>query len=148
MIECSRCDNVDRTPASSISNLPEGWAAFQSERLGVRALCPDCMSQEEDTRPSLRAKLVMVADDGRVQPQSLENSSKEKLKLYVSKIEALEEEKSEINEQLKEVYADAKALGFDTKALKFVIRRRKKDPQSLQEEEMMQDLYLHALGEI
>lgn len=148
MIECSRCDNVDRAATSSISNLPEGWGAFQSERLGVRPLCADCMDKEEDTRPSLRAKLVIVADDGRVQPQSLENSSKEKLKLYVSKIESLEVEKAEISEQLKEVYADAKALGFDTKALKFVIRRRKKDPQSLQEEEMMQDLYLHALGEI
>ena len=83
-----------------------------------------------------------------VAPQSLDMSSKEKLKLYVSKIENLETEKSEIAEQLKEVYADAKALGFDTKALRKVIARRKKDAKAVAEEEMMLDLYLHALGEI
>ncbi|WP_240008521.1 DUF2312 domain-containing protein [Pseudaquidulcibacter saccharophilus] len=83
-----------------------------------------------------------------VAPQSLDMSSKEKLKLYVSKIENLEAEKSEIAEQLKEVYADAKALGFDTKALRKVIARRKKDAKAVAEEEMMLDLYLHALGEI
>ena len=70
------------------------------------------------------------------------------MKLYVSKIENLEAEKSEIAEQLKEVYADAKALGFDTKALRKVIARRKKDAKAVAEEEMMLDLYLHALGEI
>jgi uncharacterized protein (UPF0335 family) len=83
-----------------------------------------------------------------VAPQSLDISTKEKLKLYVSKIENLETEKSEIAEQLKEVYADAKALGFDTKALRKVIARRKKDAKAVAEEEMMLDLYLHALGEI
>ena len=86
--------------------------------------------------------------DDIVAPQSLDVSSKEKLKLYVSKIENLETEKSEIAEQLKEVYADAKALGFDTKALRKVIARRKKDAKDVAEEEMMLDLYLHALGEI
>ena len=44
--------------------------------------------------------------------------------------------------------ADAKALGFDTKALRAVITRRKKDRKALQAAEMMLDLYLHALGEI
>ena len=87
-------------------------------------------------------------EDDIVAPQSLDISTKEKLKLYVTKIENLEQEKSEIAEQLKEVYADAKALGFDTKALRKVIARRKKDSRKVQEEEMMLDLYLHALGEI
>ncbi len=87
-------------------------------------------------------------DSDIVAPQSLDISTKEKLKLYVSKIENLETEKSEIAEQLKEVYADAKALGFDTKALRKVIARRKKDAKAVAEEEMMLDLYLHALGEI
>lgn len=90
----------------------------------------------------------MMEDVEIVAPQSLDISTKEKLKLYVSKIENLEQEKSEIAEQLKEVYADAKALGFDTKALRKVIARRKKDARKVQEEEMMLDLYLHALGEI
>lgn len=90
----------------------------------------------------------MLEDIEIVAPQSLDISTKEKLKLYVSKIENLEQEKSEIAEQIKEVYADAKALGFDTKALRKVISRRAKNAREVQEEEMMLDLYLHALGEI
>ena len=83
-----------------------------------------------------------------VAPQSLDVSTKEKLKLYISKIENLEQEQDEIAEQKKEVYADAKALGFDTKALRKVIARRKKDARKVQEEENMLDLYLMALGDI
>lgn len=83
-----------------------------------------------------------------VQPQALTETTKDKLRQYVSKIENLETEKSEIADQLKEVYADAKALGFDTKALRKVVSLRKKDQKQRQEEEMMLDLYLHALGEI
>ncbi len=86
--------------------------------------------------------------DDIVAPQALTETTKEKLKQYLSKIENIEAEKAEIAEQLKEVYADAKALGFDTKALKTVVRLRKKDQKTRQEEEMMLDLYLHALGEI
>lgn len=83
-----------------------------------------------------------------VAPQTLDISTKEKLKLYITKIENLETEKDEVTGQIAEVYADAKALGFDTKALRKVVARRKKDAKVVAEEEMMLDLYLHALGEI
>ena len=83
-----------------------------------------------------------------VAPQTLDISTKEKLKLYITKIENLETEKDEVTGQIAEVYADAKALGFDTKALRKVVARRKKDAKVVAEEEMMMDLYLHALGEI
>lgn len=89
----------------------------------------------------------MTADEAEQLAISLTESAKDKLRQYVSKIENLETEKSEIADQLKEVYADAKALGFDTKVLRTVITRRKKDRRVLQEAEMMLDLYLHALGE-
>jgi uncharacterized protein (UPF0335 family) len=88
-------------------------------------------------------------DDSRVSaPQSLTSSSKEKLRQFVSRIETLETEKSELAEQLKEVYGEAKALGFDTKALRAVIRLRKLDANDRAEAEMMLDLYLEAVGEI
>ncbi len=83
-----------------------------------------------------------------VSPQALTETSKDKLRAYLSRIENLEAEKQEIMDQLKDVYGDAKALGFDTKALRTVVRLRKKDQKKRQEEEMMLDLYLHALGEI
>jgi uncharacterized protein (UPF0335 family) len=87
-------------------------------------------------------------EDATVAPQALTATTKEKLRQYVDRIERLEEEKSELMGQLKEVYAEAKALGFDTKALRTVIRLRKQDAKERAEAEMVLDLYLQALGEI
>jgi uncharacterized protein (UPF0335 family) len=81
-------------------------------------------------------------------PQALTNASKEKLRQFVERIERLEEEKAELMSQLKEVYGEAKALGFDTKALRTVVRLRKQPAQERAEAEMVLDLYLQAVGEI
>lgn len=83
-----------------------------------------------------------------VLPQALTQTTAEKLRQYISKLENLENEKAELVGQIQEVYGDAKALGFDTKALRTVIKIRKKDKKTRIEEEQMLDLYLHALGEI
>jgi uncharacterized protein (UPF0335 family) len=81
-------------------------------------------------------------------PQALTASSKEKLRQFVARVENLENEKAEISEQLKDVYGEAKSLGFDTKALRKVIKLRKISAQDRAEAEMMLDLYLEAIGEI
>lgn len=81
-------------------------------------------------------------------PQALTEAAKEKLKQMVSRIERMEEEKAAIATEIKEAYAEAKGLGYDTKALRAVIRLRKQDRQERAEAEAVLDLYLHALGEI
>ena len=68
------------------------------------------------------------------------------LRTIVERIERLEEEKKSIAGDIKEVYAEAKANGFDTKVLRKVISIRKKDAAERQEEEAMLDVYLAALG--
>ena len=68
------------------------------------------------------------------------------LRSIVERIERLEEEKATIAEDIKEVYAEAKANGFDTKILRKVVRLRKVDRAEREEEEALIDLYLHALG--
>jgi uncharacterized protein (UPF0335 family) len=78
----------------------------------------------------------------------LTEATKEKLRQTIDRIERLEEEKKEIAEQVKEVYAEAKAFGFDTKALRQVIKIRKIDRAEREEQEMVLDTYLAALGEI
>lgn len=78
----------------------------------------------------------------------LNETTKEKLRQTIERIERMEEEKKEIAEQIKEVYAEAKAFGFDTKALRQVIRIRKVDRAEREEMEMVLDTYLAALGEI
>ena len=90
----------------------------------------------------------MDDEDNTVAPQSLTQSSKEKLRQYIDRLERLIGERTELQGQIKEVYAEAKALGFDTKALRKVIQLRAKDARERAEEEHVLDLYLQALGEI
>lgn len=68
------------------------------------------------------------------------------LKSFVERIERLEEEKKGIADDIRDVFAEAKGQGFDTKVMRQVIRLRKKEPAERQEEEALLDLYLHALG--
>lgn len=70
------------------------------------------------------------------------------LKSIVERIERLEEEKKVIAGDIKEVYAEAKANGFDTKILRKVISLRKKEATEREEEQSMLDVYMAALGMI
>ena len=70
------------------------------------------------------------------------------LKSIVERIERLEEEKKTIAGDIKEVYAEAKANGFDTKILRKVIQIRKQDKDERMEQEAILDTYLQALGMI
>ena len=72
--------------------------------------------------------------------------AKGQLKTIVERIERLEEEKKTIAADIKEIYAEAKGNGFDTKILRKVISIRKKDRHEREEEEAMLDIYLDALG--
>lgn len=74
--------------------------------------------------------------------------ARDHLRAFVQRIEKLDEELDAINGDKKETYAEAKSNGFDVKALKEVIRQRRKDPAALSEFEAIVDLYKHALGMI
>jgi uncharacterized protein (UPF0335 family) len=78
----------------------------------------------------------------------LNTTAQGQLKSIIERIERLEEEKKEISEQIKEVFAEAKGNGFDVKILRKVVRLRKQDRAQRQEEDAILDLYLSALGEI
>lgn len=68
------------------------------------------------------------------------------LKAFVSRIERLEEDKKAVTDDIKEVYAEAKSMGFDTKILRQVIKIRKIDRNERQEAEAILELYLDAVG--
>lgn len=72
--------------------------------------------------------------------------AKEQLRSIVERIERLEEEKKAIADDIRDVYAEAKANGFDTKVLRQVVTLRKKDQSEREEQEAIRDLYLSALG--
>lgn len=68
------------------------------------------------------------------------------LRAIIERIERLEEEKKTIADDIKEVYAEAKGTGFDTKAIRTLIRLRKQDQAEREEAESILDLYKAALG--
>jgi uncharacterized protein (UPF0335 family) len=68
------------------------------------------------------------------------------LRALIERIERLEEEKQTIAADIREVYAEAKANGFDTKVMRQVVKLRKQDASERQEQEAILDLYMQALG--
>ena len=72
--------------------------------------------------------------------------SAEQLKQFIERIERLDEEKASIACDIKEVFAEAKGNGFDTKAMKEILKLRKKEQHQIEEEEYLLDTYKRALG--
>ena len=70
----------------------------------------------------------------------------DRLKSFVERIERLEEERRTLSADIKEVYAEAKGTGFDTKIMRQLIRLRKMDKDDLDEQETLLDVYKRALG--
>jgi len=72
----------------------------------------------------------------------------ERLRSFLERVERLDEEKATIAGDIKEVFAEAKGEGYDTKTLRKIIRLRKMDKAKRDEEDALLELYLAALGEI
>ena len=70
----------------------------------------------------------------------------DRLRSFVERIERIEEDIKGLNEDKKDIYAEAKGEGFDVKILREVIRLRKQDESEREEHDSLLDLYLHALG--
>ena len=93
---------------------------------------------------SLNWRKLDMADE--ITSESAQTVATGQLRALIERIERLEEEKKTISDDIKEVYAEAKGTGFDTKAIRTLIRLRKKEQSERQEEEAILDLYKAALG--
>lgn len=80
------------------------------------------------------------------EPPTAQTVAAGQLRSLIERIERLEEDKKTIADDIKDVYAEAKGTGFDTKAIRTLVRLRKKDQAERQEEEAILDLYKAALG--
>ncbi len=78
--------------------------------------------------------------------QGARRFAKDQLKAFVERVERLEEEKKATADDIRDVYAEAKATGFDIKALRTVVRLRKQDVNERKEQEAVLETYLNALG--
>ena len=73
------------------------------------------------------------------------NSTSERLRSFIARIERMEEEKSELAQDIKEIYSEAKAVGFDTKIMKIIIKRRKIDADKRSETDSLVETYEAAI---
>lgn len=76
---------------------------------------------------------------------TLQASAQKQLRQFVEQLERLEEEKKAIADDIRDKFAEAKALGFDVKALRHVLRLRKKAQTDREEEQAILETYMHAL---
>lgn len=74
------------------------------------------------------------------------NTADERLKSFVERIEKLEEEKAAIGSDIRDVYSEAKGVGFNPKTIRKIVKLRKMDEEKRREEEELLDLYMNALG--
>ena len=84
--------------------------------------------------------------DANKDDQPARRFAKDQLKVFVERVERLEEEKKAIAEDIRDVYAEAKGNGFDVKTLRVVVRLRKQDVNERKEQDAILETYLHALG--
>ena len=78
----------------------------------------------------------------------VQGTTRDQLRAIVERIERLEEERAATGADIREVFAEAKAMGFDVKTLRAVVRLRKQDDAERQEQEAVLATYMHALGMI
>lgn len=74
------------------------------------------------------------------------HNSNAQLKSIIGRVERLTEEKQIIADDIKDVYAEAKGAGFDVKALRAIVKRRRQDADALAEHEAIVETYMHSLG--
>ena len=67
------------------------------------------------------------------------------IKSIIERVERLDEEKKALGEDIREIYAEAKSNGYDTKILKMIVKIRKMDSAERQEQDAILDLYLHTV---
>ncbi|MEO0497647.1 MAG: DUF2312 domain-containing protein [Pseudomonadota bacterium] len=72
--------------------------------------------------------------------------AREQLRSFIERVERLEEQKKEIADDIRDVFAEAKGNGFDVKVMRQIVRMRKVDASQREEEDAVRDLYMTALG--
>ncbi|MGB0935584.1 MAG: DUF2312 domain-containing protein [Alphaproteobacteria bacterium] len=78
--------------------------------------------------------------------ETIDQSTATQLKQFIERIERLEEEKTALGQDVREVFSEAKSFGFDTKTMRELLKIRKLNADERMEKEHLLDTYLHALG--
>lgn len=87
----------------------------------------------------------MLSDSDRA--DQMGQATREKLKQFIARIERLEADKTEITADIREVYAEVKTFGFDSKVLRKVVALRKVEPSERAEQEALLDMYMGVIDD-
>jgi uncharacterized protein (UPF0335 family) len=79
-------------------------------------------------------------------PRAQGGIAADRLRSLVERIERLEEERKALGADIRDIYTEAKSAGFDVKVMRQLIRIRRQEPQAIEEQETLLDLYRRALG--
>ena len=137
--------------AIMLKALVEGLRAVEPVTVGVDlATGPDQTITVNLTREQIEAMTKRKPDPAAPEFESVNNHnyavSSDELRQFIERAEQLASEKKDIAEQEKELFAEAKGRGYDTKVMRKVIALRKRKPDDLAEEEAVLEMYKQALG--
>ena len=104
---------------------------------------PLALSLSKDAFPSYRPSTPILTITGVTQ---MADATDDRLRLLIERVERLEEEKKGIADDIRDVYAEAKAVGYDAKIMRQIVRLRKMKPDDRAEMEAILDTYKAALG--
>lgn len=127
-IRCARCD---ATANQVGSNLPEGWHQHTSALTGATfPVCPDC---DDDSR----GKTIRSGENG---------NADDRLRLFMERIEGINEQIAELICDRKDVFSEAKATGYDTPMMREILKLRAMAPNDRAERDAILETYRAALG--
>lgn len=129
----SALDNVD----------PETGEVVEAEKPAPKKKAPKKKAPAKAAEPAGEGEKL----GGKNHPTlDADQDTRDQLKKFTDRVISLEDEKDHVTGQIKQVYNEAKALGFDTKILRKVVRELKRSEADRQEEFRLMEMYLNALG--
>lgn len=135
--------------ARIVENLEALGIVTSSDHIGKREVCvsevPKELQLASAAQKKIQTPMKETVEDKAVLDKAYGQAAGE-IRSFVERFERLEAEKKDITDNQKEVMAEAKARGYDTKALRRLIALRKKDPDQRAEEEAVLETYMQALG--
>lgn len=142
------------TAARCIERMEQEGLVSAPDHVGRRTVLPHAIGDVEKLAANLAARGARItrSSDGQAQmtiPVDLPDESRstdDRLRLLIERVERLEEEKKGCADDIRDVYAEAKAVGYDVKVMRQIVRLRKMRPDDRREMEMVLDTYKAALG--
>ena len=142
------------TAAALIARMEQEGLVTPPDNFGRRTILPDAIGDTEMLAANLAARGARVtrSSDGHAQlsiPVDLPDESRptdNRLRLLIERIERLEDEKKGIADDIRDVYAEGKAVGYDTKIMRQIVRLRKMKPDDRREMEAVLETYKAAMG--